>query len=48
MMPHTLKLSSIKEPGALISVIGLGMMNIRYQVNQAGKTIELAHYGRVD
>lgn len=45
---ESLELSGLKEPGALISVNGLGMMNIRYRIDHSGNAIELAHYGSVD
>lgn len=40
-----LNISGLKEPGALISVNVLGGMNVRYQVDDDGKVIELARYG---
>jgi hypothetical protein len=42
---EALELSGLKEPGALISVNVVGGLNIRYQVDSAGKVIELARYG---
>jgi hypothetical protein len=41
---EALELSGLKEPGALISVNGLGGANVRYRVDDAGKVIELARY----
>lgn len=42
---EALEFSGLKEPGTLISVNGLGEMNIRYSVDFHGAVIKLAHYG---
>jgi len=42
---EALELSGLNEPGALISVKGLGEKIVRYQVDSDGSILELARYG---
>ncbi len=43
---EALHLFGLKVPGTLTSVNSIGRVNVRYQVNTDGCTVELARYGK--